>query len=719
MSSAYFHLLTKHEYNMTRCQDGIILLFPIEGQLKVKHFTKLITVENEIYIINNSDIFSIRENTKTLMLYISSDWFREQGYKFFDYKYSTNLVKSMNAIKRSLLQIADNYLKNATTSEDTQPIVDIVNIIGKQGSIEKNIANNQYNFSYYGELSEVLEYINNNITEKLTLKDISSKLFTSKSNLSAQFNQLLNIGFKTYVDTLKIANSFELLLTTNDTISLISEKVGFSNASSYSKTFKSYIGVTPNEYRSCSKYEKSIIMDYEHQIDDSLKNIENIIRLKQQYYDQKIEHKIYVDSKIDTKVNPYYLVVQVNNIEELKLLFLEDFAKPLFHNDATLMFYLRINMRDIKEKLTVNERQQLFEYIIKNNLKVTFKLEDLNLVDFLESNYEDVMTHFTAQNVDINNAQQLGLVFDLEDIDLKAIYRVILKIQHKTNRFTFGLEISKLLNDPVLFKTLESQIKRINFEFLYIDNAKLKMPYLIEQNDRLLVKNILRYQNIREILKQIDLEEQKIIFLNFENHNFIDNMNNDLNNSAPLLMETIIKTACYFNGIGFNFKQHPRLFNALHLFDENGFKSILGTMIDQIIMMTNQPKYVKDNYIITEEKDYYTVFVYDWRVSESESIDMNYDRADVYIDFKEDQVKGTYLVKIQKIDDYHGNINNVISKDIRDKYDWSNTFLKRMDQLMHPSYKIREHNFKNEPLKIKLNYNSLYVIKVFKNKKIK
>lgn len=42
-----------------------------------------------------------------------------------------------------------------------------------------------------------------------------------------------------------------------------------------------------------------------------------------------------------------------------------------------------------------------------------------------------------------------------------------------------------------------------------------------------------------------------------------------------------------------------------------------------------------------------------------------------------------------------------------------------MDKLMHPSYKIREHNFKNEPLKIKLNYNSLYVIKVYKNKKIK
>ena len=38
------------------------------------------------------------------------------------------------------------------------------------------------------------------------------------------------------------------------------------------------------------------------------------------------------------------------------------------------------------------------------------------------------------------------------------------------------------------------------------------MPYLIEQNEHLLVKNILRYQNIRQILKQFDLEDQKIIF---------------------------------------------------------------------------------------------------------------------------------------------------------------------------------------------------------------
>ena len=40
-----------------------------------------------------------------------------------------------------------------------------------------------------------------------------------------------------------------MLLTTNKTISQISDALGFSNASTYSKLFKNYLSVTPNEYR--------------------------------------------------------------------------------------------------------------------------------------------------------------------------------------------------------------------------------------------------------------------------------------------------------------------------------------------------------------------------------------------------------------------------------------------------------------------------------------
>ena len=47
-----------------------------------------------------------------------------------------------------------------------------------------------------------------------------------------------------------------MLLTTDKTISQISDKLGFSNASTYSKQFKNYLSVTPNEYRTMKKYDK-------------------------------------------------------------------------------------------------------------------------------------------------------------------------------------------------------------------------------------------------------------------------------------------------------------------------------------------------------------------------------------------------------------------------------------------------------------------------------
>ncbi|MGW9856637.1 AraC-like DNA-binding protein [Staphylococcus hominis] len=713
MSNGYFHVLTKHEYQMTRCQDGIILLFPIEGSLEIQHFSKKVTINNDIYIINNKDIFSISKNEKSLMIYIASDWFEEEGFNFFEYKYSTNLVKSINTIKKALLHIAMNHINHFSVSKDNKHIIDIVQIIGKQGSVEKSIANDQYNYSYYGELSEVLDYINENIEKKLTLKGISSNLFTSKSSLSSQFIQLLNMSFKTYVDTLKIANSFELLLKTDDTISLISEKVGFSNSSSYSKTFKTYMGMTPNEYRSCNKYEKMIFMDYEPHIDDSLKHIKDIIQQQQNHYQKKTEHKIYVDSKIDTSIKPYQCVIQINTIEEIKLLFLEKYVDVLDVYRPSLMIYVNIGMKEIKKHFKLEDIQYIFEYIIKRNLNVSFKLDDLSLINFLEMIYENVLDYLELNKVGLNMTHELGLVFDIDMNDLKEIYRMILKIQHKTNRFSFGLEISKLLNNPVLFKTLESQIKRVNFHFLYIDNAKLKSPYLIEDNNRLLVKNILQYQNIREILKQIDLENQKIIFLNVENHAFLNSEYNDLNSSAPLLVETNIKSAQYFDGIGFDFRKNIQQFNALYLFDEKGFQTILGTMIPYIMMLSKQVKYVKDHYIMMEDDKKFILFIYDWRVLESESRNASYEKTDIYIDFKYKKTKKN-LIKIQKIDEFNGNINHIITDDIRHHYEWSKQFLKKVNRLLHPSFKIKEHDFNEEALQIKLDYNGLYVIEIYK-----
>ena len=86
-----------------------------------------------------------------------------------------------------------------------------------------------------------------------------------------------------------------------------------------------------------------------------------------------------------------------------------------------------------------------------------------------------------------------------------------------------------------------------------------------------------------------------------------------------------------------------------------------------------KPKLFNENYILIDDEDQYTVLIYDWRVLESESLQVNYDQTDIFIDFADDVLKDTYLVQIQLIDDYNGNINHLISQSIR-KHKWSKRF---------------------------------------------
>ena len=80
---------------------------------------------------------------------------------------------------------------------------------------------------------------------------------------------------------------------------------------------------------------------------------------------------------------------------------------------------------------------------------------------------------------------------------------------------------------------------------------------------------------------------------------------------------------------------------------------------------------------------------------------VNYDQTDIFIDFADDVLKDTYLVQIQLIDDYNGNINHLISQSIR-KHKWSKRFLRKLDYLIHPTFQMIEHNFNNAPFKLNL-----------------
>ena len=287
-------------------------------------------------------------------------------------------------------------------------------------------------------------------------------------------------------------------------------------------------------------------------------------------------------------------------------------------------------------------------------------------------------------------------------------------MQNMPLKYKVGLDISCMVDDPTQFKALESQIKRLKFDYLYIDNAQLTSPYLMGSNGGLFLKNILQLQHLNVNLEQFDFDKENLIFLNLVNHQLLNNEEIDLSNSAPLLYQSVAKLKESFSGYGLNLFSHPNLFNAVHLFDENGFKTTLGLIFNDLSWMINQNKCEKRFYNIVENEDRYLLYLFDWRVIESESKGDNFNDIEVDISFEDPQLADEYICVMAKIDNESGNINHIISQELRSKYDWSTKFLIKVEDNFKPYVEIFEHDFKDKSLKVNLKYNAVYLIKIYK-----
>ena len=202
------------------------------------------------------------------------------------------------------------------------------------------------------------------MSERLTLRDISNQLYISKSNLSSQFHTLMGMGFKKYVDTLKISKSIEMLLTTNKTISQISDALGFSNASTYSKLFKNYLSVTPNEYRTMKKYDKYNGCTDET-VPENKKAIKKLIRSVIPNDVSDIYDEIRIDNSQIVNASPFYSVIQIHTIEEMKLLFLEGLYQKMGYEGSNIIFYFMPYLYEYGKLLTQNEKIILAKLLLK------------------------------------------------------------------------------------------------------------------------------------------------------------------------------------------------------------------------------------------------------------------------------------------------------------------------------------------------------------------
>lgn len=101
----------------------------------------------------------------------------------------------------------------------------------------------------YDYVSFVKEHIAHNYMNNISLTELADQIYVSRSHLSALFNKEVGCTFPEYIAKYRIHKAQDLIKHTKLSLSKIAELVGYPDYVHFSKTFKKYSGVTPQNFR--------------------------------------------------------------------------------------------------------------------------------------------------------------------------------------------------------------------------------------------------------------------------------------------------------------------------------------------------------------------------------------------------------------------------------------------------------------------------------------
>ncbi len=121
----------------------------------------------------------------------------------------------------------------------------------------KTINDDAYNLNH-NPLAFVLKYIKANLSEKISINNLSDKACMSKATFYRLFKRELGISPNDFILSEKIAKAKILLLQPSAKVASIGYELGFGDANYFIRAFKKIVGLTPGAY------QKQLLSEFIH-----------------------------------------------------------------------------------------------------------------------------------------------------------------------------------------------------------------------------------------------------------------------------------------------------------------------------------------------------------------------------------------------------------------------------------------------------------------------
>lgn len=96
---------------------------------------------------------------------------------------------------------------------------------------------------------KALRYIKQNLSMQLTIQDIATNTYVSKSTLTKCFRKELHMSVNEYINATIMAEAEQLLMTNNISIHDLSQKFGYTDQLYFSRRFREKFNKSPRAYR--------------------------------------------------------------------------------------------------------------------------------------------------------------------------------------------------------------------------------------------------------------------------------------------------------------------------------------------------------------------------------------------------------------------------------------------------------------------------------------
>ncbi len=118
----------------------------------------------------------------------------------------------------------------------------------EKNDVENKFEDSEFSYEIKQCISKAIKIVEEEI-EYVKATDGAARGNMSRSYFSTCFKQIMGMSFNEYVKKDRLEKAKIYLVSTEETVHQIAEKVGFTDVSYFSTVFKNYTEMTPTEYR--------------------------------------------------------------------------------------------------------------------------------------------------------------------------------------------------------------------------------------------------------------------------------------------------------------------------------------------------------------------------------------------------------------------------------------------------------------------------------------